>query len=93
MFTIKFRTYALAPIQCEGAPLCYDENEQLHGPFDFVSKERDEDGCSIVHCHRGTGPAISFKDTGLDEVAGAKRPRPTLWVMNEHGATVATYLL
>jgi hypothetical protein len=90
MFTIKYRTYSPARTQPSEGPTFYDENEQIHGPFDLVSKEQDEDGYTVVHCHRGGDPAIMFSDR-RDESAGSKRPRTTLWVMNESGATVAKY--
>lgn len=93
MFTIKFRTYSPArtqPADCSSGP-SYDENEQIHGPFELVSKEQDEDGYTVVHCHRGTDPAITFSDDHKDEAAGSKRPRPIVWVMNEQGATIAKY--
>lgn len=96
MFTIKFRTYSPARTQpartqpSEG-PAFYDENEQIHGPFELVSKEQDEDGYTVVHCHRGTDPAVTFSDDHKDEAAGSKRPRPIVWVMNEQGATIAKY--
>lgn len=93
MFTIKYRTYSLArtqPKDCSSGPF-YDENEQIHGPFELVSKEQDEDGYTVVHCHRGTDPALTFGPFNQPEAAGSKRPRPTLWVMNSAGATVAKY--
>jgi hypothetical protein len=96
MFTIKYRTYSLAPTQNSDAlaSRCYDENEQIHGPFELVSKEQDEDGCTVVHAHPpGNAPATTFADPGSrnDSVAGETRPRSALWVMNEQGATIAKY--
>lgn len=95
MFTVKYRTYSLSPKQPAEGPRFYDECELIHGPFELVSKEVDEDGEIVVHAHRAGGaPGMTFKhcDIREDQVAGQlPRPRSTLWVMNESGATVAKY--
>lgn len=91
MFTIKYRTYSLSRTQdaAEGAPHYYDENEQIHGPFELISKEQDESGYTLVHAHRETSaPGMTFGPIHADE---AGKPRPTLWVMNEQGSTIAKY--
>jgi hypothetical protein len=91
MFTVKYRTYTLSPKQDGNGPY-YDENEQIHGPFELVSKEQDDNGYTVVHAHRDQcQPGITFSEFQRDEVAGAKRPRSVLWVMNEQGATIAKY--
>lgn len=97
MFTIKYRCYnRIDPKPSHGDPLgqrpTYTENEQIHGPFAFVSFEVDDDGYVVVHAHRdNTAPGMTFGPCLLPEVAGEVHPRPTLWVMNEAGATVAKY--
>lgn len=91
MFTIKYRTYDRSRTQPVDGPTFYDENEQIHGPFDFVSREVDENNMTVVHAHRGAEPGMTFGPLKLPEVAGEKLPRPMLWVMNASGATVAKY--
>lgn len=87
MFTIKYRTFALSPKQDNHGPY-YDMCEQIHGPFGFVSQETD-DGCRVVYAHRDDGaPVMTF---GPVKVGVAGQPCPTLWVMNEQGATIAKY--
>jgi hypothetical protein len=91
MFTIKYRTYSVSRIQngAPNSPTMYDENEQIHGPFELVSKEQDENGFTVVHCHRaGDAPGMTFDPLRTD---AAGQPQSTLWVMNEAGATVAKY--
>lgn len=93
MFTIKYRTFApVEPLQQDlraGAPpRAFQPSEQLHGPFLFVSQEH-ENGYVTVHCHSDdAGPGFSF---GPCTDLPSDCPRPTVWVMNEHGATVAKY--
>lgn len=93
MFTIKYRCYDRAPAQPAEGPTNYNENEQLHGPFDVISKEQDEDGYTLVHGHYPgeLSPCMTFGPFKPPETAGEYHPRPTLWVMNESGATVARY--
>lgn len=95
--TVKYRSYELGPKQCSGGPPLYDEHEQIHGPFEFVSKEM-KDGYPVVHCHLDGGqPGITFgpiRSAGDDAAAGTdtyQPPRPTVWVMNYYGATIAKY--
>jgi hypothetical protein len=94
MFTIKYRTFPLTEIQPppnSASPACYSEHELIDGPFAMVSKEMD-DGYVVVHAHRDfTAPGMTFGPHKAQEAAGSPGPRPTLWVMNEHGATVAKY--
>jgi hypothetical protein len=94
--TVKYRSYQLAAAQQSGGPLHYDEIEQIHGPFAFVSKEMD-DGYPVVHCHLDNGdPGLTLGPCRLgdmEEAAGGPQapPRPTVWVMNYYGATIAKY--
>ena len=91
MFTIKYRSYSLSPKQSSDVPTCYDEHELIDGPFAMISKEY-QDGYQVVHAHRDhNAPGMTFGPCIYDEVAGVHHPRPTLWVMNESGATVAKY--
>jgi hypothetical protein len=92
MFTIKYRTYSVSRIQppadCIAPTAFYDEHELIDGPFAMVSKEID-DGYVVVYAHREhNAPGMTF---GPVKVDAAGQPRPTLWVMNEAGATVAKY--
>lgn len=91
MFTLKYRSYSLAKVQppadCTSGPF-YDEHELIDGPFAMISKEMD-DGYIVIHAHRDhNSPGMTFGPVKADE---AGKPRPTLWVMNEQGATVAKY--
>lgn len=98
-FTIKYRRYnpsAQQPGPDVVAPrFFYDAQETIDGPFAFVSQEM-VDGYVVVYAHRSYdetpgmtyGPCKSGGDRGTIE---GDAPRPTLWVMNEAGATVAKY--
>lgn len=89
MFTIKYRLYQLSPEQPDRGPTQYDEIEQVFGGFGFVSKEM-EDGWPVVNAHGAHGsPAMTFRTMNPEN--DRTMPRPKLWVMNEAGATVATY--
>lgn len=94
MFTIKYRSYSLSRTQNEdeSAPRCYDEHELIDGPFAMVSKELD-DGYVVVHAHRDHNyPGMTFGPIKSDNpTTDGPAPRPTVWVMNEAGATVAKY--
>lgn len=94
MFTVKYRTYNLAPKQPAEGPRNYDEVEMIYGPFELILKEQDEDGYTVIHAHRaGGGDPLTVKhcDHG-DQVAGQlPPPRSTAWIMNEQGATIAKY--
>lgn len=92
MFTIKYRTFTPSATQCAdpGSPTYYDQNEQLHGPFDLVSQEM-QDGLIVIYAHNGDDPGTTFGPFRPPETANEEPPRPTLWVMNEAGATVAKY--
>lgn len=96
MFTVKYRTYSLAPTQNSdlSAPRCYSETELIYGPFELISKEQDEDGYTVIHAHRAGGdPGLTLKHCEhADQAAGQPpAPRSTAWVMNANGATVAKY--
>lgn len=92
MFTIKYRTLELAPQQPSDGPSNYTFHEQIHGPFHMVSQEVDSDGHTVVHAHRDDcSPGMMFGPWAPAETAGSPRPGPTLWVMNEQGATIAKY--
>lgn len=93
MFTIKYRYYTLTP-QPQGVTfICYDENESLHGPYEVVSKGM-ENGYPTVHCIPAPGelpmtfgPFVAPSDAPDPE----RHPRPTIWVMNDQGATISKY--
>lgn len=90
MFTIKYHFYVLAAAQSSDGPF-YDECESCHGPFEVVSQER-EDGYIVVHGIDCSGLPMTFGPVkSQDQVAGKPEPRPVVWVMNEHGATIAKY--
>lgn len=91
MFTIKYRSYRRAMSQPAEGPTHFDACEQLHGPFTLISQEM-EDGDLVVYAHNGDDPGMTFgPHKSLDQMAGESTPRPTLWVMNDRGATVARY--
>lgn len=93
MFTVKFRHYELSdqqpPKDCVAPKKFYDECEYVSGPYQTVQKRMD-DGWQIVTAYDGANPGYTwgpFKD--LDE----GQPRPTIWVMNDQGSTIAKYEL
>jgi hypothetical protein len=88
MFTIKYRYFILANEQPEGGPPNYDENEMLYGPFSLVEQGRDK-GFIIVTGYDDSEEGNETFGPFNTDVSG--HPRPTLWVMNESGATVAKY--
>lgn len=91
MFTVKYRSFALSPIQSSGNLINYDMSEQIHGPFLFVSQEY-ESGKMVVYAHRDEHAAgFAFGPFVPSELAGDDHPHPTVWVMNEQGATIAKY--
>lgn len=91
MFTIKYRTFQPCACQQEGAPTSYDEVEQIHGPFELICQSV-EDGYKVVHAHRSEeSPGTTFGPWLPPETAEDHMPRPTIWVMNDRGATVAKY--
>jgi hypothetical protein len=92
MFTIKYRFYALSPLQSPEGPF-YDQCESCHGPFETVSQERDANNCIVVHGIDPAGQPMTFGAVARDEqrVAGQPPPRPVVWVMNDAGATIAKY--
>lgn len=95
MFTIKYLSYRPSATQSDQGPTNYDRCEQLHGPFALVSQEMD-DGHVVVYAHRSEdAPGMTFgPNKGPDETGGENRPpHSSLWVMNERGATVASYVL
>lgn len=80
-------------------PGSYVSHEQIWGPYEFVTKETCmKTGLPVVYCHQqlavdaehGKLPMTFGPITAGGETPDAQ-PRPTLWVMNEHGATVAKY--
>ncbi len=88
MFTIKYRYYELcAPAPDTPAPQ-YSQCERLDGPYESVST-RYENGELTVYCSRNElSPGMTYGPIG--ETAN-DFPRPTLWVMNAQGATIAKY--
>lgn len=93
MFTIKYRQFQIASEQpCEG-PTNYDAVESLHGPYADVFQNFD-DGGMVVYAHDEHGDCkMTFGPCCGSDVVADMPPRPTLWVMNPTGATVATYRL
>jgi hypothetical protein len=92
MFTVKYRSFQRSqnqpPADCVAPSALYDEHELIDGPFAMISKELD-DGWTVVHAHRDhNSPGVTFGPVKHGE---AGMPRPTVWVMNESGATVAKY--
>lgn len=97
MFTIKYRAWNAVEVAGQTAP-SYVENEQVWGPFEFVSKESTPDGLPVVYCHySGSHQSLpmTFGAIPYPELEQQKNfhPRPTLWVMNENGATISKYEL
>jgi hypothetical protein len=94
--TVKYRYYSLAAAQPEQGPRNYDECEQIHGPYAYVEKAM-VDGYPVIYCHHENGdPAMTFGPIKVDDigVAGERpMPRPTVYVMNYYGATIAKYEL
>lgn len=93
MFTIKYRSYVLSATQNADmtAPRCFDQVEQIHGPFQLVSQEMD-DGYTVVYAHRHESElGYTFGPINGPDEGPETPPRPTVWVMNDHGATVARY--
>ncbi len=91
MFTIKYRRYNLAAKQCtEASTPFFDPVETIDGPFAQINQEY-ESGYMVVYAHRSDGElGMSYgPNNGID--GPQSPPRPTLWIMNEHGATVAKY--
>jgi hypothetical protein len=92
MFTIKYRFYTLAAAQSVDGPF-YDQCESCHGPFEVVSQERDQNGSIVVHGIDPNGQPMTFGPARAEESAVLHNPspRPVIWVMNDHGATIARY--
>lgn len=88
-YTIKHRTWAPADNQPAEEITQFVEHEQILGPFDLISQGWSN-GSRIVYAHRGDG-CTEFSHRPMDERAGEPQRRARLWVMNEAGATVATY--
>lgn len=97
MFTVKYRQWNPAPDTAQNAiPGSWVSTEQLWGPFEFVSAENRDNGLEIYGYYKGyhngdeRGLPMTFGPF-INQQEG--QPRPTLWVMNEAGATVAKYEL
>lgn len=95
MFTIKYCAFNPSATQCvdQDSPVFYDRVEQLSGPYDHISQEY-VDGYMVVYAHRdGGGLGMTYGPIKAPDVEPGKQPapRPTLYVMNESGATVAKY--
>lgn len=95
MFTVKYQSFQPCAQQPSEGPTHYDRVEQIQGPFELVSQEM-KDGYIVVYAHRDAcapgvmfGPFVEPDTNSLAPVSSA--PRPTVWVMNDHGATVAKY--
>jgi hypothetical protein len=96
MFTTKYRYYEPAPAPADCTSGGFTPCERIDGPYAAVSA-RYEGGYQTVYCDLGDqAPGMTFGPvlTGdTDNEAPRNFPRPTLWVMNAQGATVATYHL
>lgn len=92
MFTIKYRSYQLSKLQDSNGPY-FDEIEQLSGPYAHICKDI-KNNAPIIYAHENLeSPATcTFGPVVYDEDA-THPPRPTVFVMNERGATVASYRL
>lgn len=90
MFTIKYRSHVPADTQQAGVPIAYDTVEQLSGPYHLISQEVEK-GSIVVYAHdiHGNSQCTFGPHVWSETLSGP--PRPTLWVMNENGATVARY--
>ena len=88
MFTVKYRQFTLAPAQQADAPMMYSQVESIDGPFDRISQEHTIHGM-VVYAYRGDGELHMTYGPCLN--GREDPPRPTVWVMNEMGATVAKY--
>lgn len=102
MFTIKYRYFEpgslVAPkpgsdCHAPGRPT-YTEAERIDGPYVSVS-QRWENGYAIVTADRGdVSPGMTYGpiiNSGDEVEPNMPYPRPTLWVMNDRGATIAKY--
>lgn len=88
MFTIKYRSYQPASKQpCDGY-VDYTSREEVTGPYSHVTQDVDENDQLIINAANGD-IRIMFGPWLPPE--GDRTPRPTVWVMNESGATVAKY--
>lgn len=92
MFTVKYRRFQPCSQQPIDGPTFYDKVESIAGPFEHISQEY-VDGLAVVYAHReGGAPGMTYGPVQADQgPPGTNAPRPTLWVMNDSGATVATY--
>lgn len=86
MFTIKYRRFNPAGQAPDGRSN-FLPVESIDGPFTHVSQEW-QDGYAVVYAHRGDALGMTYGPHGYGE---DYEPRPTLWVMNEQGATIAKY--
>lgn len=88
-FTVKYRMFEVSGLQPADGPPLFRPVELLDGPFHHISQSW-EDGRMVVHCHRDeVSPGMPYGP--VIHAEADDRPRPTLWVMNEQGATVAKY--
>lgn len=93
MFTIKYRFYTLAqPVAGETANF-YDECESCHGPFEVISQGRENGYITVSGIPTPGNLPMTFGPfvPPLDAPDPSRHPRPTIWVMNEGGATIARY--
>lgn len=93
MFTIKYRSHRLADAQDSETYPRFVAHEQISGPYAFVSQEI-ENGRAVVYCHDEHGDSRLMLGPWVP--AGPadgipEGPRPTVYVMNASGATVAKY--
>jgi hypothetical protein len=97
MFTTKYISFQLSPLQSsdETDPRFYDRCETIDGPWSYISQSYDDETRGmVVHAHReGGAPGCTWGPVPHEDRAPGTQPapRPTLYVMNESGATVAKY--
>ena len=80
----------MASLQSSSVPVSYDQVESIDGPFCSVSQEYDR-GYMVVYAHRSPSELGMTYGPIMEPDGTNQPPRPTLWVMNEQGATVAKY--
>lgn len=91
-FTIKHRFYqpVESPADCTSGP-GWQPVDTIMGPFSDVTASWQNDR-QVVHGTYGNGdnPGVTYSAPGSD---GGLYPSPSykIWVMNEAGATVASY--
>ena len=90
-FTVKYQRYVPAAAQPADGPVFYSPIQSIDGPFTSIHQEY-KDGLLVVYAHRGDELGMTYGPVfGTDAPPERQPPRPTLWVMNDQGQTVAKY--